>query len=124
MSDNNIYIYLKKHITDDLTKIKLTFISDNFNCLYCNSNINVNNIKVLNYNFCSNICKYSFNKEILPLFNLEYHYNFYLSPLNLIPIKDYNEIKFLLSNYDIQYLFGGFKYIYNNKIHIEFFLSK
>lgn len=121
---NNIYIYLKKKIDSPVVEKKLTFISYNNNCLYCDTIIKKPYIKINNFNLCSYICKFSFNKEILPLFKLDYHYNFYLPPLNIINNDDYNEIKFLLSNYDDLCLFGGLKIIFNNKLYIEIFLSK
>jgi hypothetical protein len=122
--ENIIYIYLKKDIGSSIEEVKLTFISYNNYCLYCNSTIKKTYINLNKFNLCSSLCKYSFNKEIIPLFNLEFHYNFYLPPINMISTNDYNEIKFLLSNYDNQYLFGGFKNIFNNKLYIEIFLSK
>jgi hypothetical protein len=120
-----IYIYFKNNLNKYI-KIKLKFIKNNTHCLYCNNKISNLNINIYNFKFCSFICKYSFNKEIFPLFSLNNHYNFYLPPYNLIKnnINCKSEIDLLVSQYENINLFGGFKQLNNNKIYIEIFLPK
>lgn len=120
---NDCYIFKIKGYKDGTLvyskRNKIYLNCDNKRCLYCSSEIQALYkiyIENMDFNFCSLVCKGSFSKIIERYFELDEQINIYLPPI--IFFEDKLLVKNLINNTNKDFIYGGFKDIINNKIHV------